>query len=136
VQEQAGIDDVERWLSARGRAQVREVARAVRAKGLSLARFVTSPRVRAVQTAELFAHELGHLGLVESMPALSFTVPAEHAARELKRLGAVQQVAAFGHMPTISEIVGRLTTEPRAGLSLCEALWIDQGRVVWTIAPR
>lgn len=137
VQEQAGIDDLERWLSARGRAQAREVAHAVRAKGLTLSRFVASPRVRAVQTAELFAQELGFLGVVESMPALSYTVPPEHAARELKRLGAVQQVAAFGHMPTISEIAARLTTESRgAGLTLAEALWIDQGRIVWSVSPR
>lgn len=136
VQEQAGIDDVERWLSSRGRAQAHEVAQTVRSKGLALSRFVASPRVRAVQTAELFAHELGFLGVVESLPALSFTVPAEHAARELKRLGAVQHVAAFGHMPTISEIAGRITNETRGGLSLCEALWIDQGKVVWAVAPR
>jgi phosphohistidine phosphatase SixA len=108
----------------------------VGAKGLALQRFVASPRVRAVQTAELFAHALAFLGVVESMPALSFTVPAEHAARELKRLGAVQHVAAFGHMPTISEIAGRITNESRGSLSLCEALWIDQGRVVWAVAPR
>ena len=136
VEEQPGSDDAGRWLSARGRAQAREVAEAVAQKGLPLSQFVASPRVRAVQTAELFAHALGFGGEVEVLPALSFTEPAERAARALAQLCATQHVAAFGHMPTLAGIVSRLSGAPHPGLSLAQALWIDEGRVVWSLAPR
>ena len=136
VEEQAGSDDAGRWLSARGRAQAREVAQAVAAKGLSLSKLVASPRVRAVQTGELFAQALGFLGEVEVLPALSYTEPPERAAHALAKLAATRHIAAFGHMPTIAGIASRLAGAPHPGLSLAQALWIDEGRVVWSLAPR
>ena len=136
VEEQPGSDDACRWLSARGRAQAREVAALVAQKGLPLSQFVASPRVRTVQTAELFAQALGFAGEVQVVPSLSFTEPAEQAARALAQLCATQHVAAFGHMPTLAGIASRLSGAPHAGLSLAQALWIDQGRVVWSLAPR
>lgn len=135
VQERGGLDDAARWLSKAGRAQARDVAEQVRDKGLLPVRMLTSPRVRAVQTAELFVQVLGFRGVVECVPSLSYTVPAEHAARDLSSYE--DDVAAVGHMPTISEIAARLTGQThQAGLSLCEALWIEDGRVVWNVLPR
>ena len=136
VQEQAGIDDAARWLSPHGRAQARAAAALVATKGLTLTRFFASPRVRAVQTAELFASALGFAGPIEVLSSLSYTEPAEQAARALSKLGGVEHVAAFGHMPTIATIAARLGQGEHAGFGLAEALWIDQGRVVWTLAPR
>lgn len=135
VPEREGLDDAARWLSAEGRAQAREVAEAVRDKGLSLARLLASPRMRAVQTAEIFAAALGFSGVVEALPSLSYTVPPEHAARELGALAG--DTAAFGHMPTLAEIAARLSQgQHRRALALSEALWIEAGRVVWTVRPR
>lgn len=133
-------DDAMRWLTAKGREQAREVARAVRERGLSLARFVASPRVRAVQTAELIAQGAGFSGVVEVLPALSFTEPAERAAREIGALaeglasGAV--LVAVGHMPTLAETAARLTGGGhQSGFSLAEALLIEAGKVVWSATP-
>ncbi|MDB4972589.1 MAG: phosphohistidine phosphatase, SixA [Myxococcaceae bacterium] len=135
IPERSGMDDAARWLSKLGRAQVREVAEGVNDKGLLPIRLLTSPRVRAVQTAELFAQVLGFRGMVEALPSLSYTVPAEHAARELSRFD--EDVAAFGHMPTIAELAARLTGgEHQTGFQLSEALWIEDGRVVWSVKPR
>ncbi len=100
-------------------------------------RIVASPRVRTVQTAELFAQVLGFRGTVEILPSLSFTVPAEHAARELSAFADDEIVAAFGHMPTIVELAARLTAQRhQAGFSPAEAVMIEDGRVVWSVAPR
>jgi phosphohistidine phosphatase SixA len=141
VPETAGLDDAARWLSEQGRVQARDVAEQVRERlpeplresGLYC---LTSPRVRTVQTAELFAQRLNFLGMVESLPSLSYTVPAERAVRDLTRHGG-QDLAAFGHMPTVAEIAARLTHQQHVGpLSLCEALWIEDGRVVWSAKPR
>jgi len=140
VPEQRGSDDAMRWLTVEGRAQARQVAQAVRDKGIAPVRFVASPRVRAVQTAELFAQGLGFGGAVETLGSLSYTVPAERAARELAAVeGELAEggiVAAFGHMPTIAEIAATLTGGSYQGsLGLSEALWIDEGRVVWSLGP-
>ncbi|MEY4514506.1 MAG: hypothetical protein RLZZ450_6628 [Pseudomonadota bacterium] len=150
VQERAGVDDAARWLSKLGRAQARDVAEQVNEQGLLPTRLIASPRVRAVQTAELFAQVLGFRGVVECQASLSYTVPAERAARDLSQYSSSlagggsagfdddgEHLAAFGHMPTIAEIASRLTGQQhQAGLSLCEALYIEDGRVVWSVKPR
>jgi phosphohistidine phosphatase len=137
VQERPGVDDATRWLSKAGRAQARDVAEQVRDQGLMPTRLIASPRVRAVQTAELFATGLGFRGVVECQASLSFTVPAERAARDLSSYDESEDLAAFGHMPTLAEIASRLTGQQhQAGLSLCEALYIEDGRVVWSVKPR
>jgi phosphohistidine phosphatase len=137
VEERAGIDDAARWLSKAGRAQARNVAEQVNEQGLLPTRLLASPRVRAVQTAELFAQVLGCRGVVEALPSLSYTVPAERAARDLSSYDDGEDLAAFGHMPTIAEIASRLTGQQhQGGLALCEALYIEDGRVVWSVKPR
>lgn len=136
VQEQAGIDDAARWLSPHGRAQARAAAALVAARGVTFSRFFASPRVRAVQTAELFASALGFAGAIEILPALSYTEPPEQAVRALSKAGGVEDVAAFGHMPTIAVIAARLGQSEHGSLGLAEALWIDQGRLAWSVAPR
>ncbi|MEM9493488.1 MAG: phosphoglycerate mutase family protein, partial [Myxococcota bacterium] len=50
-----GISDGHRFLSAEGRTRCREVGRVLREAGVTLDAVVTSPLVRAVQTAELLA---------------------------------------------------------------------------------
>ncbi len=136
VQEQAGIDDAARWLSPQGRAQAREVVALIAPRGLAISRFFASPRVRAVQTAELFAAALGFLGPIEILPSLSYTEPPEPAVRALSKAGGIEHVAAFGHMPTIATIAARLGSGEHAGFGQAEAQFLDQGRVVWTVAPR
>jgi phosphohistidine phosphatase SixA len=145
VPESAEIDDAARWLSARGRTRALASARALLAKGLSFDRFVASPRVRAIQTAELYARVLGFAGEVESLPALSFAVPAragiaalaEFCSRAEPRASTLRgNVAAFGHMPTLAEIVRGLGNEPSArALATSEAVWIEDGRVVFRLSP-
>jgi phosphohistidine phosphatase SixA len=134
VPESAEIDDAARWLSARGRTRALASAHALLAKGLAFDRFVASPRVRAIQTAELYAHVLGFAGEVESLPALSFSVPARAGIAALISLRG--NVAAFGHMPTLAEIVRSLGNEPSTrALATSEAVWIEGGRVVFRLSP-
>jgi phosphohistidine phosphatase SixA len=133
------VDDAARWLSLAGRKRALASAEALRArycagKGLRFDRFLASPRVRAVQTAELYARVLGFSGAVESLPALSFSAPAERAVEALRAYKGT--LAAFGHMPTIAEIVQRLAGEARTiSLATSEAVLIERGRVVWRLAP-
>jgi phosphohistidine phosphatase len=137
ISERAGLDDGARWLTRAGRVQAREVAELVEERAFMPTRIVASPRVRTVQTAELFAQTLRFRGMVEVLPALSFTQPAEQAARDLSAFGDDEIVAAFGHMPTLAEIASRLTAQAyQDGFSLAQAVLIEDGRVVWSVAPR
>jgi len=131
--------------AVRGEADLRAVARPVCA---ALARqvgerlrddeiepdlIVTSPLVRAVQTAELVARGLKHRGVVEVVPALAPDGSVRRAAADLEARAGL--VAAVGHEPAISalaaHLVGRGVTAFRKG----QALLVDDGRVVYALDP-
>lgn len=126
------IDDTARWLTEAGRARAQQVARALSERGLRFDVFVSSPRVRAVQTAELFAAAVGFTGAIAVLPSLSFAEPAQRAADDLSAL--VGNVAAFGHMPTLAE-TSRLLGGPSSGFAPSEAVWIERGRAVFSLRP-
>jgi phosphohistidine phosphatase len=127
------IDDASRWLSAEGRARARKVAAALAERGLVFTRLVTSPRVRAVQTAEIFAFELDFPGPIEVIPALSFTVPAARAKEALAKLGG--NVAAFGHMPTIGELCALYSPQASTSFAASEAVFLEDGQVRFRLEP-
>ena len=134
ITDNGAVDDAARWLSARGRARALASARALAQRGLSFDRFVASPRVRAIQTAELYARVLGFGGVVESLPSLSFSEPAEDGVEALAARSG--NIAAFGHMPTLADIVRALGHEKQArGMATSEAVWIEGGRVVFRLPP-
>jgi phosphohistidine phosphatase len=128
------LDDAARWLSLGGRQKARRVGEALADMGLSITTFVSSPRVRAVQTAEIIAEAMGFTGVVESLPSLSFSVPASRAAHDLAGLSG--NVAAFGHMPTIAEIAGRLCRRGApASFAPSEAILIEDQHALWALDP-
>jgi phosphohistidine phosphatase len=136
VPERPGIDDGARWLSADGREQAARVGALVRSKGVALDVVVSSPLVRAVQTAELFARSYGYGGELECVPDLSFHRSGKQAAIVLQRMAQQRAVAAVGHMPTLAETATHLTAGAhKRDFSLCEALYIVDGRVVWSLTP-
>jgi phosphohistidine phosphatase len=126
------LDDAHRWLSAHGRARARGAARALASHGLAITRVLTSPRVRAVQTAELFAQELAFDAPIEVLPSLCFETPALAAVGALRELHGV--TVAVGHMPTLAEMVKQLTQEGSArSLDTASVTWVEDGRVVRTL---
>jgi phosphohistidine phosphatase len=136
VAERARLDDGARWLSRDGRAQAARVAELVRDKQIELQRLFASPLVRAVQTAELFAQTFGFAEPVECLPELSFSKPAQRATELLRELGKDHDIAAFGHMPTIAATLEQLTSSAdRREFGLCEAVYVKDARVLWSVAP-
>lgn len=128
------LPDEARWLSKRGRKVSRKMGKRLAAEHVELDAVLTSPLVRAVQTAELLADAADYTGEIEALVALSPGVPARVAAGELAARGAA--VAVVGHEPGISELgaflLGRPAFPPfRKG----QVAFIDRGRPVWTIDP-
>ena len=134
VDQGAQLADGHRYLSEKGRRGIREVGRKLRDENISFDHILTSPLVRAVQTAELLAELLDYIGLVEALPALGPGIPPRIAAAELPARGMA--VAVVGHEPGMSHLGAYLTGKPsfppfRPGQVCC----IEDGKPRWFIHP-
>jgi phosphohistidine phosphatase len=130
----AQLADGHRYLSEKGRRGIREVGRRLREEGIEFDCILTSPLVRAVQTAELLAERVDYLGGVETLPSLGPGIPPRLAAAELPSRGVA--VAVVGHEPGMSNLGAYLTGKPsfppfRPGQIAC----IEDGQPRWFIHP-
>lgn len=117
--------DGDRALTVSGRQCVREVARALMEASEEPSEVVTSPLVRAVQTAEIVAvlTKLGdRQGGVRVRRELAPGGPAAQLARRIASQGR-KRVMLVGHEPDLSALVSRLL-----GMSFGRGL--DKGTVV------
>jgi phosphohistidine phosphatase len=114
-------DDADRPLSARGRGDARRTAAALRDRGVAFDRILASPRMRAVQTAEIHAAALGYAGLVESIPFLgrsgAWQDGLERLLEQLAAEGA-GSVALVGHNPDVSDVAARLARADEGKVAL------------------
>jgi phosphohistidine phosphatase len=143
---EAGDDapsDDARALTARGRADARRVGRALAKRGVRFSSMISSPLVRAVQTAEIVAAAVGYRGRIVCTTAL---VPDGDARAVVALLGSVGDeggVALVAHEPILSGIAAALLAQPRhAPLRKAEALRIrlpggpgNKGVARWRIDP-
>jgi phosphohistidine phosphatase len=134
VDETATLPDDQRYLSVAGRRRAREVGARLAKEAVQFDAVLTSPLVRAVQTAELVAERLGFLGEVEAFPRLAPGFPARVAVGELASRGV--SVAVFGHSPGISDIGAFLCSRPSfPGLKPGMCALIEDGQPVWWLDP-
>lgn len=107
--------DADRALTTPGRDRTRSVARALVDGGEGPAAILSSPLVRAVQTAEIVAAACG----VEKVEVRREMAPGGDAlglVGELVRAGR-KRVMVVGHEPDLSMLVHRLVgTTPEAGM--------------------
>jgi phosphohistidine phosphatase len=97
-----GTDDAARRLTEKGRRQSRDAGRAMKALGVELDACLASPRVRALQTAEIACEPLGvKLEPDERLSGGDFD-PLELAAGR-------GEVLLVGHEPDFSRAVERVT---------------------------
>jgi phosphohistidine phosphatase len=133
------LGDRARALTAEGRQEFREHARRIAGR-VRLSRVLTSPLVRAVQTAELLAAALGIEEIVVNKD-LGTDSDAERLAALAKKVGP--GVALVGHNPTMAEALAKLigrTDEPRFRKGGTVALTpgasaADPWRVIWAASP-
>ena len=140
-------DDSKRPLTPEGKKKMQEIAEGLIRLGLDLDWIVTSPLVRAVETAEIVAESLGshvpmdfsdHLKPGASPEAL-ISFLAKHANRK--------RVLVVGHEPDLGEMAARLIGAGRhANLPFkkggCCLITFDEfppkspGQLVWWLTPR
>lgn len=138
--------EAERYLTEEGVEKTKQVAKGVAAMGAAGDLLITSPYVRAVQTAEIFAEALDYakqkirrneMLLPGSEPTLFF--------RELAREKQASTVFVFGHAPHLDDVIAtalgskkHLTSLKKAGVALIELKRISppMGILAWLATPK
>ena len=99
--------DVERRLTERGEEQSRTAGRALAALGVSVQLVLTSPRVRALDTARLACEALDCEPVVDD--ALSSGFDVDDAIALAAAAGDDRRVLFVGHNPDFAQVVHELT---------------------------
>jgi phosphohistidine phosphatase len=127
---QDGSPDAERPLSDKGREQSRAAGAALKALGVDLDACLTSPKVRAADTARLACDELGDVE-----PQLEPKLAGGPFDAEALAAGLGDDVMLVGHDPDFSAAVHSLTGAQvrmkKGGLAA-----IDRGELVLLLRPR
>jgi phosphohistidine phosphatase len=131
--------DTERPLTPKGMKRSHAAALGLRALDVKPAAVLTSPWLRAVQTAEIFCEAIGYSSKkIIRTDALKGTSAPSDLLRELQSMKA-RVVLCFGHEPHLHLIIGhvlhtsaKITELKKAGLALLELERVSppQGRLL------
>jgi phosphohistidine phosphatase len=140
--------DADRALTSKGERKTRTIAKAIRALELSFDLILSSPYLRAKQTAEIVAAEL------KLQKKLSFSdelTPGGNPKALIQRLSQLepetQSVVLVGHEPYLSKLIGLLSVGQtsaaielkKGGLCKMEADALSYGRcatLCWLLTPK
>jgi phosphohistidine phosphatase len=138
--------DPERYLTEEGIEKTKRVAKAVAGLGITADVLISSPYVRATQTAEIFATALGHskqkirhsdLLLPGAEPSLFF--------RELAKDKQSSSVFVFGHAPHLDELIAAafaakhsITALKKSGVAALTLKRISppSAQLIWLATPK
>ncbi|MDB4929363.1 MAG: hypothetical protein JWM10_1847 [Myxococcaceae bacterium] len=121
--------DGSRWLTARGRAETAATGRRVAEFGPVA--LVTSPLVRAVQTAEIVAAHAPPPGPVSVLAALA-TGDVAAIVRFVEGWRGDATLALVGHEPTLSQVLVSLIKPPRwPGFEKSSAVVVERHGGAW-----
>lgn len=110
--------DEYRALTEAGRRQVRAVGALFAAQPEPVDVVITSPLVRAVQTAETLAGALGLDGPITARPEIAFPARIEQVLAVADEVpGPTRGVMLVGHEPTMGVLARALTGEAGAALA-------------------
>jgi phosphohistidine phosphatase len=138
--------EAERYLTEEGVERTKQVAEAVAALGIHADLMFSSPYVRAMQTAAIFASELEYSK--QKVRQTDGLLPgAEPGAflRELAREKDASTVFCFGHAPHVDGLLAaavgasrHITSMKKAGVALVELKRLSppNGQLVWVITPK
>lgn len=148
VEPNASGKDAERPLTPRGRRRLSQIARAMGSLKISFDLILSSPYVRAQQTAETVARSLKLRKKLELFEALT---PGGNPQALIQHLNGLRpkpkNILLVGHEPYLSKLVALLTTGntnleidfKKGGLCRLDIESLRYGRcatLVWLLAPR
>jgi len=112
-------DDSQRPLTDKGRKKMRSVAKGLRALGVEFDLLLSSPYVRAAETAEILADVLKVKKEVQFSENLVPSGNPEALIAELNEKHDAGSIALVGHEPFLSSLIGMLVAEnPNVDITL------------------
>jgi len=140
-------DDSKRPLTSEGKRDMRDIAAGLLRLGFDVEWIVSSPLVRALETAEIVAESLGNNAPVDFSEALRPGGSPEALLNSLAKHNSRKRVLVVGHEPDLSQLAARLVGAGRhANLKLkkggCCLITFDEfppkspGQLVWWLSPR
>lgn len=133
-------EDAERPLTADGRRAAREVGRAIAEQGVGFDAVIVSPLVRAVETAELIAVEVGYEGALQVSSELEPEGRSGRVVEKLVEPATVERLALVGHEPSMGKLLSHLVG--KHGLSLSKGAVVrlrwdgKAAHYVWAVKPK
>lgn len=102
------LPDEQRNLTCRGRKRFRKVAASLKKAGIDPDFIITSPKVRAVQTAEILSENLRFNGEVRISPDLATGPDLNSLGNLLAAMSEAGELVIVGHEPGLGEVVAGL----------------------------
>ena len=138
--------DPDRFLTQEGIEKARQVAKGVAEIGAAPDLLISSPYLRAYQTAEIFAGELGYSKnkIRKTEQILPGAEPLQ-LFRELSKDKQASSVFIFGHAPHLDDVLAtalavkhHITSLKKAGVALVELTRVvpPSGQLLWLATPK
>ncbi|MBE0567308.1 MAG: histidine phosphatase family protein [Krumholzibacteria bacterium] len=138
-----GDDDDERPLTPAGRRRLARQAETVAGLDLGVDLILTSPLVRARQTAAVLAAALDPPGGVVVEPQLGFGFDVAALAELLAVHGGADRILLVGHEPSFSTVIGGIVGGARLTCRKASLIRVDldtqeppRGSLEWSVPPR
>jgi len=144
----AGGDDAARKLTPEGRRKMAGVARGLRALRVAPDVVLTSPLVRAVETARIVVGALRDAPEPRELDGLASDVAAADTLKALRPFARSKHVMIVGHEPNLSNVIALLLTGAPDGATIdmkkggCAALEVTAfaprggATLLWLLPPR
>jgi phosphohistidine phosphatase len=139
-------DDFSRALTSKGIEEMEGEAKALEALGVRLELILTSPLVRAKQTADIMVRRFGLKKKLQETELLAPGCTIDRLRQLLAQYPAGISLMLVGHEPDFSELVGSLIAPEGArielkkgGVALVEvpgAIGLGAGRLRWLLPPK
>lgn len=138
-----GGDDSSRPLTGEGIQKMERAARTIAGLELQLDAIVTSPLVRARQTAEIVAKELNVRDRLVESASLGLDFDPEHLASVLKEHSGANAIMFVGHEPSMSHTIGHLIGDARVEMKKGSLACVDlldasslNGELLFLLPPK
>ena len=118
---QPGNSDAERKLTAGGRDEVRGAAECARRARVAPTLILSSPYVRAVETAGIAASVLGYRGAIVQTRVLAPSGSPQHVWNEIRNRQDETQILLAGHEPLLSQLAAYLLSTPALQIEMRKA---------------
>jgi phosphohistidine phosphatase len=143
---QPGKRDADRALLDQGRKKAAEVVKAAIRGGLDPSLIVSSPYLRAIQTAQAAAEELGYHGQIVKIDTLVPHGSPDSVWHELRDHRDESGILIAGHEPLLSQMTAFILSAPALRVEMKKAAMvridiesfgpIPRGTLRWMITPK